>query len=94
VWLPPSRISSLSGPNPTIRCADYAQLLKTLCLALDAEHRLMPKLVSQHLAHFVVHSEQSNGCASLRGKASDLNAKRVVDPPFKMIRPTILSRMK
>jgi hypothetical protein len=32
VWLPPSRISSLSGPSPTMRCAAYAQLLKTLCL--------------------------------------------------------------
>jgi predicted dehydrogenase len=31
----PSKISSLSGPNPTLHCADYAQLLKTLCLASE-----------------------------------------------------------
>jgi hypothetical protein len=33
VLLPLSKISSLNGPNPTIPSADYAQLLKTLCLA-------------------------------------------------------------
>jgi hypothetical protein len=30
--LPPSKISSPNGSNPTIPSADYAQLLKTLCL--------------------------------------------------------------
>jgi cholesterol oxidase len=30
--LPPSKIGSLTGPSPTISCASYAQLLKTLCL--------------------------------------------------------------
>src|ERR1700680_4933518 len=39
VWLPPSRISSLSGPNRTMRYADYAQLLKTLCLEKDPAWR-------------------------------------------------------
>ena len=28
--LPPSKTGSLIGPNPTMSCADYAQLLKTL----------------------------------------------------------------
>jgi hypothetical protein len=31
---PPSKISSLSGPNPTMPFADYAQLLKALCLKI------------------------------------------------------------
>jgi hypothetical protein len=31
--LPPSKISSPNGSHPTIPSADYAQLLKTLCLA-------------------------------------------------------------
>jgi hypothetical protein len=35
--LPPSKISSPNGSNPTIPSADYAQLLKTLCL--DEEHQ-------------------------------------------------------
>jgi hypothetical protein len=30
--LPPSKISSPNGSHPTIPSADYAQLLKTLCL--------------------------------------------------------------
>jgi hypothetical protein len=33
-WLPPSKLSSLSGPNPTTPYAVYAHLLKTLCLAV------------------------------------------------------------
>jgi hypothetical protein len=31
--LPPSKIGSLIGPNPTMPYADYAQLLKTLCFS-------------------------------------------------------------
>src|SRR4051794_16132751 len=34
---PPGKISLPNGQSPTISCADYAQLLRTLCLAaLDA----------------------------------------------------------
>jgi hypothetical protein len=37
--LPPSKISSPNGSHPTIPSADYAQLLKTLCLAQDQPSR-------------------------------------------------------
>jgi hypothetical protein len=37
--LPPSKISSPNGSNPTIPSADYAQLLKTLCLVGDEMRR-------------------------------------------------------